>query len=51
MTKALVTLLASSALCASLPLRAQAALDVVNLKSAIDTRPEVDRYRIDLRSA
>src|SRR5262249_35826539 len=35
MTKVLVTLFASSALCASLPLRAQAELDVVSLKSAI----------------
>src|SRR5712671_5699090 len=40
MTKVLATLLASSALCASLPLRAQAELDVVSLKSAIERSVE-----------
>jgi hypothetical protein len=39
-TKVLVTLLASCALCASLPLRAQAELEVVSLKSAIDDYSE-----------
>ena len=47
MTKVLVTLLASSALCASLPLRAQAELDVVSLKSAIERSVESDYPKLD----
>jgi len=47
MTKVLVTLLASSALCASLPLRAQAELDVVSLKSAIERSVEGDYPKLD----
>jgi amidohydrolase len=47
MTKVLVTLLASSALCASLPLRAQAELDVVRLKSAIERSVESDYPKLD----
>ena len=47
MTKVLVTLLASSALCASLPLRAQAELDVVSLKSAIERSVESDYPNLD----
>jgi hippurate hydrolase len=47
MTKVLVTLLASSALCASLPLRAHAELDVVSLKSAIERSVESDYPKLD----
>jgi len=47
MTKVLVTLLASSALCASLPLQAQAELDVVSLKSAIERSVESDYPKLD----
>jgi hippurate hydrolase len=47
MTKVLVTLLACSALCASLPLRARAELDVVSLKSAIERLVESDYPKLD----
>src|SRR6516225_7780264 len=47
MTKVLVTLLASSGLCASLPLQAQAELDVVSLKSAIERSVESDYPKLD----
>jgi hippurate hydrolase len=47
MTKVLATLLASSALCASLPLRAQAELDVVSLKSAIERSVESAYPKLD----
>jgi amidohydrolase len=47
MTKFLATLLASAALCASLPLRAHAELDVVRLKSAIARSIESDYPKLD----
>ena len=47
MTKVLATLLTSSALCASLPLQAQAELDVVSLKSAIERSVESDYPKLD----
>jgi hippurate hydrolase len=47
MTKVLVTLLASTALCASLPLQAHAELDVVSLKSAIERSVESDYPKLD----
>jgi len=47
MTKVLATLLASSALCGSLPLRAQAELDVISLKSAIERSVESDCPKLD----
>src|SRR5215467_2554378 len=47
MAKVLVTLLASSALCTSLPLRAQAEFDVVSLKSAIERSVESDYPQLD----
>ena len=55
MTKVLATLLASSALCASLPLRAQAELDVVSLKSAIERSvesayPKLDALYMDIHA-
>src|SRR5262245_32779344 len=47
MTKILVTLLASAALGASLPLQAHAELDAVNLKSAIERSVESDYPKLD----
>src|SRR5215510_4705246 len=47
MTRFLATLLASAALCTSLPLQARAELDVVNLKSAIERSVESDYPRLD----
>ena len=47
MTKVLVTLLASTALCASLPLKAHAEPDVVSLKSAIERSMESDYPKLD----
>jgi amidohydrolase len=47
MTKVVVTLLASSALCASPSLQAQAELDVVSLKSAIVRSVESDYPKLD----
>src|SRR5215469_7881157 len=47
MTKVLVTLLASSALCTSLQLRARAELDVVSLKGAIERSVESDYPNLD----
>jgi len=47
MNKVLVTLLASAMLCASLPLQAQAQLDVVSLKSAIERSVESDYPKLD----
>src|SRR6516165_90031 len=47
MTKVLVTLLASAALCTWLPLQARAELDVVSLKSAIERSLEADYPRLD----
>src|SRR6516162_7052321 len=47
MTKVLVTLLASAALGASLPLQAHGELDVVNLKGAIERSVESDYPRLD----
>ena len=47
MTRFLATLLASAALSASLPLHAQAELDVVSLKSAIERSVESDYAKLD----
>src|SRR6516225_10012338 len=47
MTKFLATLLASAALCTSLPLQARAELDVVSLKSAIERSVESDYPKLD----
>src|SRR5690242_9829074 len=47
MTRFLVTLLASAALCTSLPLPAQAELDVVSLKSAVERSVESDYPKLD----
>src|SRR5258708_38519886 len=47
MTKFLATLLASAALCASLPLHAHAELDVVRLKSTIARSIESDYPKLD----
>ncbi len=47
MIRFLATLLASAALCALLPLQAQAELDVVSLKRAIARSVESDYPRLD----
>src|ERR1700675_3356435 len=47
MTRFLATLLASAALCASLPLQARAELDVVSLKSTIERSVESDYPKLD----
>ena len=47
MTRFLTTLLASTALCASLPLQARAELDVVSLKSTIERSVESDYPNLD----
>jgi amidohydrolase len=47
MTRFLATLLASAALCTSLPLQARAELDVVSLKSAIERSIESDYPKLD----
>ena len=47
MTRFLATLLASAALCASLPLRAHAELDVVSLKNTIERSVESDYPKLD----
>ena len=47
MTRFLATLLASAALCTSLPLQARAELDVVSLKSAIERSVESDYPKLD----
>lgn len=47
MTKVLVTLFASAAFCASLPLQAHAELDVANLKSAIEKSVDADYPKLD----
>src|SRR6516162_634976 len=47
MTRFLATLLASAALCASLPLRAHAELDVVSLKNTIERSVESEYPKLD----
>jgi metal-dependent amidase/aminoacylase/carboxypeptidase family protein len=47
MTRFLATLLASAALCTSLPLQARAELDAVSLKSAIERSVESDYPKLD----
>jgi amidohydrolase len=47
MNKIVLTLLASAALCASLPLRANAELDVAALKGAIEKSVEADYPKLD----
>src|SRR6516225_10214920 len=48
MTKFLATLLASAALCTSLPLQARAELDVPSLKAAIEKSVEADYPKLDV---
>ena len=47
MTRFITSMLASVALCASLPLQAHAELDVIKLKAAIETSVESDYPRLD----
>ena len=47
MTRFLATLLASAALCACLPLRAHAELDVVSLKNSIEKSVESDYPKLE----